>query len=142
MPLSDLTDPAAVNSAMDEFDRVGRDNFLQKYGFGPSRAYFVHRDGKYYDSKAIVGAAHGYQYPQKGQLHAEDFSGGENTVRALLEALGFSVEVRGSDQRPIITSKISSSFVKADLGIEYTDFSDEERAAISVSTKRFANSAR
>jgi hypothetical protein len=100
MPLSDLTDPKAVNAAMDEFDRIGRDNFLRKYDFGPSRAYFVRRDGKYYDSKAIVGAAHGYQYPQKGQLRAEDFSGGENTVRSRLEALGFPVEVRGTSERP------------------------------------------
>jgi putative restriction endonuclease len=52
MPLSDLTDPAAVDAAMNEFDRIGRDNFLHKYGFGPSRAYFVSRDGKYYDSKS------------------------------------------------------------------------------------------
>ena len=87
MPLSDLTDPAAVDAAMNEFDRIGRDNFLHKYGFGPSRAYFVSRDGKYYDSKAIVGAAHRYQYPQKGQLRADNFSGGENTVRAKLEAV-------------------------------------------------------
>ena len=93
MPLSDLTDPAAVNAAMDEFDRLGRDEFLRKYGFGPSRAYFVHRDDKYYDSKAIIGAAHGFQYPEKGQLRSEDFSGGENTVGALLGRLGFSVEV-------------------------------------------------
>jgi len=37
--------------------------------------------------KAIVGAAHRYQYPQKGQLRADNFSGGENTVRAKLEAV-------------------------------------------------------
>ena len=79
MSLSELTDAKAVIAAMDEFDRLGREAFLQKYGFGPAGAYFVRRDGKYYDSKAIVGAAHGYQYPQKGQLRAEDFSGGENT---------------------------------------------------------------
>jgi hypothetical protein len=56
MALSDLTDPAAINDAVDEFDRIGRDSFLRKYGFGPSRAYFVRREGKRYDSKAIVGA--------------------------------------------------------------------------------------
>jgi hypothetical protein len=53
----------------------------------------VQRNGKRYDSKAIVGAAYGFQHPQKGQLRAEDFSGGENTVRTLLEGLGFSVDV-------------------------------------------------
>jgi MrcB-like, N-terminal domain len=129
MPLSDLTDPAAVDDAMNEFDRIGRDNFLQKYGFGPSRAYFVRRDGKYYDSKAIVGAAHGYQYPQKGQLRAHDFSGGENTVRAKLEALGFSVEVRGSDEPPTVTSHDIELIRQSRSRDRYTDFSDEERAA-------------
>ena len=129
MPLSDLTDPAAVNAAMDEFDRIGRDNFLRKYDFGPSRAYYVRRDGKYYDSKAIVGAAHGYQYPQQGQLHADDFSGGENTVRAKLEALGFSVEVRGSVEPPTITSHDIELIRQSRSRDRYTDFSDEERAA-------------
>src|SRR5262245_17330759 len=105
MPLSDLTDPAAVNAAMDEFDRLGRDEFLQKYSFGPSRLYVLRRNGKDYDSKAIVGAAHGFQYPEKGQLHSEDFSGGESTVRALLERLGFSVEVRESDESPKIETR-------------------------------------
>ncbi len=114
---------------MDEFDRVGRDNFLRKYNFGPARAYFVRRDGKYYDSKAIVGAAHGYQYPQKGQLRAEDFSGGENTVRAQLEALGFTVEVRGSDESPTVTSHDIELIRQSRSRDRYTDFSDEERAA-------------
>lgn len=129
MPLSELTDPAAINAAMNEFDRVGRDSFLRKYGFGPSRAYFVHRGGKYYDSKAIVGAAHGYQYPQKGQLRSEDFSGGEDTVRALLERLGFSVEVRGSDDRPTLAAHDIELIRQSRSRDRYTDFSDEERAA-------------
>ena len=128
MPLSDLTDPAAVNAAMDEFDRIGRDNFLRKYDFGPSRAYFVRRDGKYYDSKAIVGAAYGYQYPQKGQLRAEDFSGGENTVRALLEGFGFLVEMHETNQRPIITSNDIQLIRQSRSRDKYSDFSDEERA--------------
>jgi hypothetical protein len=114
---------------MDEFDRIGRDNFLRKYNFGPSRAYFIRRDGNYYDSKAIVGAAHGYQYPQKGQLRANDFSGGENTVRARLEALGFSVEVRGSGEPPTITSHDIELIRQSRSRDRYTDFSDEERTA-------------
>jgi hypothetical protein len=129
MPLSDLTDPAAVNAAMDEFDRLGRDEFLRKYGFGPSRAYFVSRDGKYYDSKAIVGAAHGFQHPQKGQLRSEDFSGGENTVRTLLEKLGFSVDVRGSEEPPTFEGRDVALIRQSRSRDRYTDFSDDERAA-------------
>jgi hypothetical protein len=114
---------------MNEFDRIGRDKFLRKYGFGPSRAYFLRRDGKYYDSKAIVGAAYGYQYPQKGQLRAEDFSGGENTVRSRLEALGFPVEVRETGERPIIASSDIQLLSQSRSRDKYSDFSDDERAA-------------
>jgi hypothetical protein len=130
MPLSDLTDPAAVNAAMDEFDRLGRDEFLRKYGFGPSRTYFLRRDDKYYDSKAIVGAAHGFQYPEKGQLGSDDFSGGENTVRPLLERLGFSVETRGSsEERPTIGRHDIELIRQSRSRDKYADFSDEERTA-------------
>jgi hypothetical protein len=43
--------------------------------------------------KAIVGAAHGFQHPTRGPLSVQDFSGGEQTVKRRLEALGFTVVV-------------------------------------------------
>src|SRR6516164_262206 len=105
MPLSDLTDPAAVSAAMDEFDRIGRNEFLQKYGFRPSRTYFVRRGDKYYDSTAIAGAAIGFQHPQSGPLRPNEFSGGENTVAPLLERLGFSMEQREPDSHPALSTQ-------------------------------------
>ncbi len=60
MALADLTESAAVLRAIEEFDALGRQGFLDKYGFGPSREYFLRHDGSLYDSKAIVGAAYGY----------------------------------------------------------------------------------
>ncbi len=39
--LSELTDRSAVGSAVAEFVRIGRNNFLEKYGFAESRAYFA-----------------------------------------------------------------------------------------------------
>ena len=57
MALSDVTDPDAVRRALHEFDDLGRDQFLAKYGFAKSRSYFLIADGRAYDSKAIVGAA-------------------------------------------------------------------------------------
>ena len=89
MALSDLTDPAAVEAALDEFDQLERDSFLDKYGFARARRYFLLRGGKRYDSKAIVGAAHGYQLGTP--LRAAEFSGGEETVANKLESLGFDV---------------------------------------------------
>lgn len=89
MPLSDITRPA-VNAALDEFDRLGRESFLEKYGFAKARSYFLVRDGKRYDSKAIAGAAHGF-LTGRSALLAREFSGGAATVAAQLESLGFVV---------------------------------------------------
>ena len=63
MTLGDVTDPEAVNAAMDEFDRIGSEAFLAKYGFGAATRYLVQRGERLYDSKAIAGVAHGYQHP-------------------------------------------------------------------------------
>ena len=78
-------------SALQEFDDLGRERFLDKYGFGPARDYVLVHDGKEYDSKAIVGAAHGFQHPGDGALRSDAFSGGMQTVVRKLEDLGFEV---------------------------------------------------
>lgn len=92
MALSDLSDHAAVVRAIDEFDEVGREEFLNKHGYGPARQYWLIHNGRRYDSKAIAGVAHGYQFPEKGPLQPSEFSGGEATVRQRLEELGFVVD--------------------------------------------------
>ena len=93
MTISELTSTSAVTRALDEFDALGRDAFLDKYGFGPAREYFVRRGNRLYDSKAIVGAAFGHQFPHSGPLRPSEFSGGEATVQKKLEELGFEVVV-------------------------------------------------
>lgn len=91
--LTQLSSTHAVRSAMAEFDRLGRDTFLKKYGYGPSHRYFLRHDGKDYDSKAIVGAAYGHQFPARGPMLSSEFSGGDRTVRRKLEELGFNLLV-------------------------------------------------
>lgn len=92
MSLSELSDPKAVQAALEEFDALGRPAFLAKYGFGRAREYMLRLpDGGLYDSKAIVGAAHGFQFPDRGPLKSESFTGGENTVERKLRDLGFDV---------------------------------------------------
>ena len=91
MALSDVT-VDGVERALAEFDRLDRDAFLAKHGFGKARGYVLMRDGRRYDSKAIVGVAHGYDRPDLGPLRSQDFTGGEATVARLLESLGFEVE--------------------------------------------------
>jgi len=91
MSLSDLTSRDAVLAALREFDQRGRDEFLSSSGFAPSRGYFLEHQGVRYDSKAIAGVAHGIQHPHLGPLRASSFSGGEATVKKVLEGLGFTV---------------------------------------------------
>ncbi|WP_424347636.1 hypothetical protein [Kocuria sp. CH-021] len=89
MKLSDLTDPGAVVAAMHEFDELGRDRFLEKYGFGRSSTYFVEYEGRRYDSKALLGAACGHQHGRP--LRHEMFNGGLDTTARKLTDLGFNV---------------------------------------------------
>jgi hypothetical protein len=62
MALMDLSDKLAVEPALDKFDRLGRSDFLQLYGFGKAQSYFVLSHGEQYDSKAIAGAGAGHKY--------------------------------------------------------------------------------
>jgi hypothetical protein len=91
MALKDIT-RQAVLAAIAEYDRIGQPAFLSRYGFDPARLYLLVHDGKSYDSKAIVGAAHGY-LAEESPLAARQFSGGEATVGRLLRGLGFTVQV-------------------------------------------------
>jgi hypothetical protein len=90
--LDELTDPAAVRQALAQFDELGRVEFLRRHGFRPARRFWLIVNGKRYDSKAIAGVAWGLQHTGgAGWLRAEEFSGGDATVRSKLEGLGFSV---------------------------------------------------
>lgn len=92
MALHALTDPIAVRRAINQFDALGRTAFLALYGFGRAREYMLRTQaGDLYDSKAIVGAAFGFQHPDRGPLRPSDFAGGEATVERKLRELGFEV---------------------------------------------------
>jgi 5-methylcytosine-specific restriction protein A len=91
MAIKDIT-RETVLAAISEYDQVGQEAFLGRYGFERARLYVLVRDGKSYDSKAIVGAAHGYP-PGEAPLAARQFRGGEATVGRLLRRLGFTVQV-------------------------------------------------
>jgi hypothetical protein len=141
MTISDLLQSSAVAAAVHEFDRIGRDGFLAKYGFGKAREYFLKLGDKLYDSKAIVGAAHGYQYPERGPLKAEDFSGGEQTVRKKLEDLGYVV-IRLGESRSShglgITDKIDEATAEAEQegAFDPTNIEDARRKALASIVRR------
>lgn len=91
MGLRDVT-REAVLAAVAEYDELGQDDFLRKYGFDRARSYLLIYDDRAYDSKAIVGAAHGFLRGQT-PLTSRQFSGGEATVGRLLRRLGFTVRI-------------------------------------------------
>jgi hypothetical protein len=101
--LNDIT-REAVLAAIAEYDRLGQEEFLSLHGFDRARQYVLVHDGKRYDSKAIVGVAHGF-LPGKAALAAGEFSGGKATAGQLLARLGFHVEERG--ERPVDTLGLS-----------------------------------
>lgn len=90
MGIKDLT-RESVLQAVAEYDQLGSEPFLSRYGFGSAKSYFLILDGKRYDSKAIAGVAHGYARPDLGPLAFSEFSGGEAQVQKPLEKLGFEV---------------------------------------------------
>jgi Domain of unknown function (DUF3883) len=104
MPLVHITSREVILAAVEEFNSLGREGFLAKYKFGRARAYYLKIEEAYYDSKAILGVAHGIEHPNLGTLTAGDFSGGENTVAKKLESLGFTVVRFNGDFDPISSS--------------------------------------
>lgn len=86
----------AVLAAVAEFDRLGRDPFLKKYGFRPARGYFLEFNGNRYDSKAIAGAAYGY-LPGKPARGPQELIGGIWDAAAKLVELGFVVTTPSPD---------------------------------------------
>ncbi len=102
MPLNDIRHEHVLQ-AIEECNQCGRDKFLEKYGFYKSiNIWFIH-NGQSYDSKAIVGVAHGYARPDLGPLASGDFSGGE-VLKTRLKRLGFSVKHVNDDRKPLWTA--------------------------------------
>jgi 5-methylcytosine-specific restriction protein A len=114
MPLRDIK-RTHVLTAIAEYDRLGQTEFLRRYGFDRARSYVLIHEGKPYDSKAIVGAAHGF-LPGTQPLTAGQFSGGEATVGALLRRLGFTVQVSGNLSTGEFVRQITSLTVDRSSG--------------------------
>ncbi len=86
-----VTSRKAVIDAIQECDRLGREAFQERYGFGASKTYYLRFGGNEYDSKPIIAVAHKYQFPDEGALRNE-FSGGRNHAARHLVRLGFEVD--------------------------------------------------
>ena len=115
----------AILAALDEFQRLGREAFLARYGFGEARDYFVVHpvSGLLCDSKAIVGAAYGVQFPERGPLKPGDFSGGAATVGTLLRGLGFEVTAaREPDGDEAALSSVARAWSRQEVELLVADY--------------------
>jgi len=104
-----------VLSAIEQWRRLGRNAFLEQYGFGEARDWVLRHVGELYDSKAIAGVAYGYDHPDEGPPAPAAFSGGLETIRAL-EAAGFSVErqvVEGGDPLRATIEQVLAEYADA-----------------------------
>lgn len=97
MALSDITHRQPILEAIAEFRRLGRDEFLKEYKFGPAVSYWLVYEGRRYDAKAICGVAHGYARPDLGPLRTKESSFNSRMAKRKLEEQRFKVLVRESD---------------------------------------------
>ncbi len=86
-----------MRQAVAEYDRLGQDEFLARYGFGRATAYLLIVDGTGYDSKAILGVA--YRLATGKPMGPKDFSGGVHGAAGVLRRLGF--DVRNVRDQPV-----------------------------------------
>lgn len=101
---------------MRQYDDMGRDAFLARYGFKRSTKFVVAHNGREYDSKALLAAAHGFQHPDKGPL-PNNFSGGEQTT-ARFRALGFTVVFPTAEILADVRSSFGERFVPSRVEAE------------------------
>lgn len=95
--IKDLTSRDAVVAAIAEFDQLGRDAFLAKYGYKRARQYRLVHEAREYDSKAIAGVAFGEQFGIP--LTPYEFIGGARHCVPVLEKLGFEIRVDKKSSR-------------------------------------------
>ncbi|MDH6214634.1 HNH endonuclease signature motif containing protein [Streptomyces pseudovenezuelae] len=82
---------AGILQAIAEHDRLGPEAFRATYGFHAAAAYFLEHDGNLYDSKAIAGVAHLYDFGVALKPSSPGFSGGLKHAVAWLRREGFTI---------------------------------------------------
>jgi hypothetical protein len=81
-----------VVHAIEEYDRLGPQQFFSTHGFAPTTTYDLVWEGRRYPPKAILGTA--YELAVGERLASGDFEGGKSGAVKVLGGLGFSVEPR------------------------------------------------
>ena len=66
---------ADVLRAIEEYDRLGPEQFFSEHGFAPTTTYELAWEGRRYPPKAILGTA--YEFATGKRLDSSDFEGGK-----------------------------------------------------------------
>jgi hypothetical protein len=83
---------ADVLRAIQEYDRLGPEQFFSTHGFAPTTTYDLVWEERLYPPKAILGTA--YELATGQRLASGDFEGGKSGAVKVLEQLGFTVQPR------------------------------------------------
>ncbi|TDD92081.1 HNH endonuclease [Saccharopolyspora karakumensis] len=81
---------AEVLAAIAEYDALGRETFLSRYGFDDATSYLLHHAEERYEAAAVLAAAHGY-LPDRSALRASELPSRKNAVELHLRRLRFDV---------------------------------------------------
>lgn len=106
MAVLDVTARDAVLDAIDEFDELGREAFLARYGFGSDPVHVVDYTGTRYDSLPLLASAHNAQHGQP--LTPVDFVDATRDARQVLEKLGFRV-IQLIEEAPVRRSRATAT---------------------------------
>jgi len=83
---------ADVLRAIQEYDRLGPEQFFSAHGFAPTTTYDLVWDKRRYPPKAILGTA--YEFATGKRLASGDFEGGKTGAVKVLAKLGFTIQPR------------------------------------------------
>ena len=81
---------ADVERAIQEYDRLGPEQFFSVHGFAPTTTYELVSEERRYPPKAILGTA--YELATGRRLASGDFEGGKSGAVKVLGKLGFTVQ--------------------------------------------------
>jgi hypothetical protein len=88
----DKVSHADVVQAIQEYDRLGPEQFFSTHGFAPTTTYDLVWETRLYPPKAILGTA--YELATGEHLASGDFEGGKAGAVKVLGELGFTVQER------------------------------------------------
>jgi hypothetical protein len=81
-----------VTRAIEEYDRLGAEDFYSVHGFAPATTYELVQGDHAYPPKAILGTA--YEFATGERLASTDFEGGKSGAVKILSGLGFEVRLQ------------------------------------------------